>query len=78
METTFKCPKCNKKIEYLKGYQEGRMDYDVSIAGGHIQYDEVEFRADDRAADLFCPECDKCIEMNDDELEEALTNKQRR
>jgi uncharacterized protein YlaI len=70
-----KCPKCKKEISSLTEERHQPSYYDVSLdKDGDLDY---QFRDDGNGgtSQFFCPECDKFITEDEDEVKKILSKK---
>ncbi len=71
------CPKCLKKIEYLRQVSSGieKCDIFFNEKEGWVDWRNEEFESDGIVRIFYCPECNEELDLNDEEAEQFLEEK---
>lgn len=70
-ENMVRCPKCGKKIEYLRNFQSGENAYDYNGE----EYDTPDFYPSGDVNDYECPLCSEVLFTDEDKAREFLLGK---
>lgn len=71
------CPRCNKIITHLEEVRSGVEKSEVfwNKEEKYLDWENEEFEGDGMVIQYYCPECNEELDINEDEVEQFLKNK---